>query len=719
MISKVSNKFICAVLTAALALSPVFVTPVKAFEGQDVETFADSWRYDDGEIILEDELEEFCVDEETDPELLEDYNAQLGSSAKAASTQTEEPQAEETAEEPNDEPSEEPGEEPGEEMGENLSEDVEDAQAVKPEEQEEVPEPGTVENQEPEMTVKSATVPNKYWGSRGPGYLSGIDVSVWQGKIDWKKVKNAKNADGSNKVDFAIIRCGYGSNTKSKDDSKFVANVRGCEANKIPYGVYIYSYANTVSGANDEANHVLRLLADNGFQPQLPVYYDLEDKKVRKASNATIKSMAYAFCNKLTLEGYRAGVYASLSWWQGALSGFGTYDKWVAQWNNKCDYTGCSIWQCSSSGYVSGISGRIDANLMMVPKANMDSFMSGAYESLAPYVTGVTAMNSEGYIAAASATDSIAAKKGPGRGYNPANSFPDGTKVAVNRSANGYLEIIDTEGNLDTAWIGKGSIVSASTPRDFVTEEVEEGVTKDVLYSYGGSILTDQWAKVRGTVYYVTSDGTALTGWQTIGGKDYYLGADGVAVSNKMVTIEGKQYYLGTNGLITKNTFVKTGGYYYGFGQDGVKLTGQKTWLGCRCYILDNQGRAYINKSKTKKKAAYYANAGSGKKGTMKKGKNFYVLRTSGKWSQMDNGYWVKTKYTKKTVVYPECKPSATVNYKAKLTKKTTSRSGPSKGHIKKKVFKKNQTVTVVGTYGSWSKISSGQWLPSGKLKKQ
>ena len=85
----------------------------------------------------------------------------------------------------------------------------------------------------------------------------------------------------------------------------------------------------------------------------------------------------------------------------------------------------------------------------------------------------------------------------------------------------------------------------------------------------------------------------------------------------------------------------------------------------------------------------------------------------------MANGYWVKTKYTKKTVIYPVYKPAVTVNYKAKLTKKTTSRSGPSSSYIKKKVFKKNKTVTVVGTYGSWSKISSGQWLPSGKLKKQ
>ena len=149
-----------------------------------------------------------------------------------------------------------------------------------------------------------------------------------------------------------------------------------------------------------------------------------------------------------------------------------------------------------------------------------------------------------------------------------------------------------------------------------------------------------------------------------------------------------------------------------------MKLTNGQFWIGCQSYILDGQGRAYIYKAKTKKKAKYYANAGSGKKGKLKKGKKFYILRTSGKWSQMDNGYWIKTSYTKKTAVYPEIKPSVTVTYKAKLKKKTRSYSGPGSNYIKKKKFKKNKTVTVIGTYGSWSKVSSGQWLPSSRLRK-
>ena len=80
----------------------------------------------------------------------------------------------------------------------------------------------------------------------------GIDVSVYQGDIDWAKAKK--------EIDFAILRVGYGQDIKSQDDSKWSKNVKGCIDNNIPYGVYIYSYATTVAAAKGEADHVLRLI---------------------------------------------------------------------------------------------------------------------------------------------------------------------------------------------------------------------------------------------------------------------------------------------------------------------------------------------------------------------------------------------------------------------------------------------------------------------------
>ena len=184
----------------------------------------------------------------------------------------------------------------------------------------------------------------------------GIDVSKWQGNIDWEKVK----ASG---IDFAIIRCGYGNNLTKYDDVKWERNVSECERLGIPYGVYLYSYAEDIADARSEAQHVLRLL--EGHNPSYPVYYDLEDDVVASAGNATIVNMANTFCSIIESNGYRAGIYANLNWWNNKLnsSSLNKYEKWVAQWSSKCTYTGnYRIWQCTSSGSVPGISGRVDLN---------------------------------------------------------------------------------------------------------------------------------------------------------------------------------------------------------------------------------------------------------------------------------------------------------------------------------------------------------------------
>ena len=134
----------------------------------------------------------------------------------------------------------------------------------------------------PEITARAASYPyawemvdGHYVNSRGeviPGAVKkGIDVSFWNGTIDWEKVK----ADG---IDFAIIRCGYGMDYASQDDTQWERNVSECERLGIPYGVYLYSYANATTNASSEADHVLRLL--QGHNPTYPVYYDLEDDMV-------------------------------------------------------------------------------------------------------------------------------------------------------------------------------------------------------------------------------------------------------------------------------------------------------------------------------------------------------------------------------------------------------------------------------------------------------
>ena len=181
----------------------------------------------------------------------------------------------------------------------------------------------------------------------------GIDVSTFQGVIDWEAVKN----DG---VEFAIIRCGFGDDLTKYDDAQWKRNADECTRLGIPFGAYLYSYAASIEEAQNEAAHALRLLAN--YDLSYPVYLDLEDNTVGACSNELIGQIADVFCSMLQQHGYRVGIYANTSWWNTKLTSDvfqnTTWHKWVADWRGYCGYTGkYSMWQYTSSGNVSGISG--------------------------------------------------------------------------------------------------------------------------------------------------------------------------------------------------------------------------------------------------------------------------------------------------------------------------------------------------------------------------
>ena len=182
----------------------------------------------------------------------------------------------------------------------------------------------------------------------------GIDVSKYQGDIDWDTVANS--------IDFAIIRCGYGDDQTDQDDEKWNRNVGACERLGIPYGVYIYSYALTDEQALSEAQHVIRLLA--GHSPTLPVYLDLEDSGTTGTLTcASILRHTKIFCEAIEAAGYIPGVYATTSWWSGKLASgeYNRWNRWVARFSDSLNYNGdLNAWQYSESGSVSGISGNVD-----------------------------------------------------------------------------------------------------------------------------------------------------------------------------------------------------------------------------------------------------------------------------------------------------------------------------------------------------------------------
>lgn len=222
--------------------------------------------------------------------------------------------------------------------------------------------------------------------------LKGIDVSKFQGEMDWEKALEAG-------IDFAIIRCGFGSEWRpedgdpakyGQDDDQWRRNADECTRLGIPFGVYLYSYATTVERARLEADHVARLLGltaspaegladytETPYQLSYPVYYDLEDLKITDLFPEEAAELAAAFFDQLESYGYTGeqGIYASLNWVRGRLQDPG-FDKWrnnfwIARFSSSLGYIGpYRMWQSThtESGEKYGAQSEdIDVDFIMEP----------------------------------------------------------------------------------------------------------------------------------------------------------------------------------------------------------------------------------------------------------------------------------------------------------------------------------------------------------------
>ena len=179
---------------------------------------------------------------------------------------------------------------------------------------------------------------------------SGIDVSYHQGAIDWNAVK-------SSGVQFAFIRAG---SFKSGTDAYYHQNMKGAIAAGIPVGIYVYSYAISPEMAANEGLFAVTVAKD--YPVSLPIAYDIEDAYHRGMSREQLQALVNAFCNTVRAAGYYPIVYSSKNWFEQRI-GEVSWDVWIAQYNTSCSYSRpYAFWQCTSSGAVPGIAGRVDMN---------------------------------------------------------------------------------------------------------------------------------------------------------------------------------------------------------------------------------------------------------------------------------------------------------------------------------------------------------------------
>ena len=414
----------------------------------------------------------------------------------------------------------------------------------------------------------------------------GIDVSEHQGKIDWAKVK----ADG---VTFAIIRCGYGSDYTSQDDDYFLENVRGAQANGIPFGVYLYSYATKATGAapsaQSEAAHVLRQLKAAGLSPSklaLPVFYDLEEDAQWELSASRVGTLAEAFCSVLSSQGYKVGIYANQNWWKNKLTDpvfeRSGWAKWVAQYYKKDKGTspaGISdqqYWQFTDCGKVNGIPGYVDVNFSYAPPA---ASLVGPANTWA-WVDG------RAYYYGADGSAVIWTQRIDGKIYyfNGQHQMHTGWLTWNADSRKSYFNLgSDGKAPALTGWqqlSGKWYYFDPATGKSLRWGQKIKGSDGEEHFFYfdGASVMQEGWVTWNADgrkSYFSYGSGRAKTGWQQLGGKWYYFDP-----------ATGKSLRWGQ----------RIGGNFFYFNERSEMVEGWVTWNadGRKSYFASGSGRALL-----------------------------------------------------------------------------------------------------------------------------
>ncbi len=194
----------------------------------------------------------------------------------------------------------------------------------------------------------------------GDGVM-GIDVSKWNGTIDWNAVKNSG-------VSYAIIRCGYRGSSAGKliQDPQFEANIKGATEAGLKVGVYFFSQAVNEIEAVEEASMALEQI--KGYQLSYPVFIDVEASGGRgdALDTAARTAVCKAFCTTIQNAGYTAGVYSNKLWMEGKIDmgSLNAYKVWLAQYAAAPTYGGkYDLWQYKADGSISGIKGNVDLNI--------------------------------------------------------------------------------------------------------------------------------------------------------------------------------------------------------------------------------------------------------------------------------------------------------------------------------------------------------------------
>jgi len=331
----------------------------------------------------------------------------------------------------------------------------------------------------------------------------GIDVSAWQGNIDWNAVK----ASG---VQFVFIKCG---GTIYGFDDHFAQNMAGAKAAGIKTGVYIYSYATNVMDGLIEAQWILNAVAP--YVVEMPLVLDIENKRQKALDPLTNAMICNLFCQAVEAAGYYPMVYSNRNMFKNTIGEFG-YDKWVAQWADYCYDETAAFWQVSDQGVIPGIKGHVDLDIQ--------------FKDLSQYLVPNGFITRDGftyyYVNYRRQNATFAVVDGNTYYLDPFGHLIAGMLYPVGD----FIYYFDTTGIMQ-----KGFVTLADGTRYFDEE---------------GRMLTG-WQTLAGNTYFLDPalGGAMYKGFISDGINSYYLGVDGI-LQKGLFTANGSIFYADGNGRI-------------------------------------------------------------------------------------------------------------------------------------------------------------------------
>lgn len=418
----------------------------------------------------------------------------------------------------------------------------------------------------------------------------GIDVSKYQGDVDW----NAVAASG---VQFAFVRVG---SMKKGLDEKFVQNMTQANAAGIKTGVYIYSYATNAQEAAAEAVFVLSAIQN--YVVNMPVVIDIEDSTQQALTREQQSEIANTFCAIIEGSGYYPMVYTNKYWFLNRMGPI-NYDKWVAQYNTACDIEEASFWQASSKGRIPGIQGNVDIDYQykdlsadIIPYGFL--YRKGNYffyenykmktSSFVAYNGGVYYVNEVGCR--------ISGLCQVGEHIYYFNE--DGLMQTGFQTIGGNTYYFDQEGRMVTGAVQIGEQrflfgVNGVMHRGWLAADAlyycyEDGhmafglsqIGTDIYYFDEAGRMCLGWQTFGDVVLcFDPATGKMLTGWNVVGTDTYYFDVASGVKQVSWINLDGGVYYLGTDGALHVGLhaigdgiyfFDATGRLYTGFLSDGV-----------------------------------------------------------------------------------------------------------------------------------------------------